>query len=98
MPKLPGLAAHYEDAVRVVIISRGTVQQNLAKMTEPVLLPVLLQTDFEIAEAYDCGSTPTAVLIGADGLIESLLAVGGPAIARLILSSSRTGGSISDPL
>jgi peroxiredoxin len=87
MPKLPGLAAQHAEALRLVVVSRGTVQQNVAKMKGPFTLPVLLQQDFEVAEAYDCGSTPAAVLVGADGVIRSLLAVGGPAIVQLIAAS-----------
>jgi thiol-disulfide isomerase/thioredoxin len=93
VPKLPGLAAQHADALGLVLITRGSVQQNLAKMKGPIALPVLLQQEFEVAEAYDCGSTPTAVLIGTDGTIQSLLAVGGPAIERLISSASREGAS-----
>ena len=63
------------------------VPQNLAKMKGPMPLPVLLQQDFEIAEAYDSSSTPAAVVVSADGRIQSLLAVGGPAIEQLISSS-----------
>jgi len=87
MPKLPGLAAEHADALRLVVISRGTVQQNLAKMKGSFTLPVLLQQDYEVAEAYDCRSTPAAVLVSADGEIRSLLAVGGPAIVQLIATS-----------
>jgi peroxiredoxin/uncharacterized membrane protein YphA (DoxX/SURF4 family) len=89
MPKLPGLAAQHTDTLRLVVVSRGTVEQNLAKIKGPFTLPVLLQHDYEIAEMYDCQSTPAAVLISADGLIESLLAVGGAAIVQLIARSAR---------
>ena len=37
---------------------------------------------------YDCISTPSAVLIGADGLIRSELATGGPAIKQLMTSAA----------
>jgi hypothetical protein len=87
MPKLPGLAALHGGALRVVLISRGSVQQNLAKLKGPVTLPILLQPEFEVAEAYDCSSTPAAVLVSADGVIQSLLAVGAPAIEQLIASA-----------
>ena len=87
MPKLPGLAALHGGALRLVLISRGSVQQNLAKLKGPVTLPILLQPEFEVAEAYDCSSTPAAVLVSADGVIQSLLAVGAPAIEQLIASA-----------
>jgi hypothetical protein len=73
----------------VVLLSRGTAQDNLAKMKELGASRVLLQPDFEVAEAYDCTSTPSAVLVGADGLIRSELAVGGVAIKQLLSSSAK---------
>jgi uncharacterized membrane protein YphA (DoxX/SURF4 family)/thiol-disulfide isomerase/thioredoxin len=89
-PKLPGLAALHEQAFRMVLISRGSVQQNLAeKTTDPGPLLVLLQQQDEVAEAYDCTSTPAAVVVDADGVIQSQLAVGAPAITQLIASRSK---------
>jgi peroxiredoxin len=89
VPKLPGLAALHHDAFHLVLISRGSVRQNLEKLREPGMLPVLLQRDFEVAEAYDCTSTPAAVLVGADGVIQSRLATGALAIEQLMSSRSR---------
>ncbi len=70
-PKLPGLAALHEQAFRMVLISRGSVQQNLAKMKDPGTLLVLLQKQGEVVDAYDCTSTPAAVIVDADGAIQS---------------------------
>jgi peroxiredoxin len=76
-----------EGLPRIVLVSRGTVQENRAKLKEFEASRVLLQRNFEVAEEYDCESTPTAVLVGADGLIRSTLAVGGVAIKQLLSSS-----------
>jgi thiol-disulfide isomerase/thioredoxin/uncharacterized membrane protein YphA (DoxX/SURF4 family) len=89
VPKLPGLAALHHDAFHLVLISRGSVPQNLEKLRDPAMLPVLLQRDFEVAEAYDCTSTPAAVLVGTDGMIQSQLATGALAIEQLMSSRSR---------
>jgi peroxiredoxin len=78
-----------EGLPRIVMISRGTVQENRAKLKEFEASRVLLQRNFEVAEEYDCESTPTAVLVGADGTIRSTLAVGGVAIKQLLSSSSK---------
>jgi peroxiredoxin len=86
--KLPGLAALHEHAFRMVLVSRGSVEQNLAKMNDPGALLVLLQQDNEVSEAYDCTLTPAAVVVGADGMIKSQLAVGAHAITQLISSQS----------
>jgi peroxiredoxin len=73
----------------VVLLSRGTAQDNLAKLKEVGNSRVLLQPDFAVAEAYDVNSTPSAVLVGADGLIRSELAVGGMAIKQLLSSAAK---------
>jgi peroxiredoxin/uncharacterized membrane protein YphA (DoxX/SURF4 family) len=84
VPKLPGLAALHQAALHLVLVSRGSVSQNLEKLTDPGILPVLLQRDFEVAEAYDCTSTPAAVVVGTDGMIQSQLAIGTLAIEQLM--------------
>lgn len=73
----------------VVLVSCGTAQHNLAKLQGFEASQVLLQRDFEVAEAYDSSSTPSAVLVGADGLMRSQLALGGEAIRQLLLSAGQ---------
>jgi peroxiredoxin len=82
---IPGM----EGLPNVVLISCGTAQQNLAKLQGFEASQVLLQRNFEVAEAYDSSSTPSAVLVGADGLIRSQLALGGEAIRQLLSTTSR---------
>ena len=73
----------------IVLISRGTAEGNRLKLKEFGTAQVLLQRDFEVAALYDCISTPSAVLVGADGLIRSELVNGGPAIKELLASWAR---------
>lgn len=73
----------------IVMVSRGAPQENLAKLKDFGSSQVLLQREFEVAHAYDCSTTPTAVLIGADGLIQSGLVSGGLAIKQLLSSRVR---------
>jgi peroxiredoxin len=87
-PNLVRWTREMERPPNIVLISRGAAQENLAKMKDFEASRVLLQHNFEVAEAYDCMATPTAVLVGADGLIRSLLATGGPAIKQLISSAA----------
>ena len=89
VPKLPSLTALHHDAFRIILISRGSVQQNLNKVKNPDTLLVLLQQDAEVTEAYDCTSMPAAVVVDADGVIQSQLAVGELAIAQLLSSRSQ---------
>jgi peroxiredoxin len=88
VPRLPGLAAHAA-TVRVVLVSRGTPKQNRAKLGgDPGSMLVLLQTNYEVAESFDCTTSPAAIMVDADGVVRSPLAMGGVAVIDLI--SSRT--------
>ena len=73
--------------LKVALISRGTVEANRAKITEPGVTNVLLQKDREIAEAYKAFGTPSAVLVRQDGTIATPLAQGADAIRALITST-----------
>jgi peroxiredoxin len=84
-PRLRELAADQLAARRVVVVSRGSVQQH-DQAPGPGAPLVLLQHDNEVAEAYDCTSTPAAVIVSAGGVIESTLAVGAAAVEQLISS------------
>jgi len=88
-PNLVRWMRETEDAPTVVLISRGSAQDNRAKLKDFDTSQVLLQRSFEVAEAYDCTATPTAVLVSADGVIRSGLAVGGPAIKQLLVSAAK---------
>jgi peroxiredoxin len=75
----------------IVLVSRGTAKENLNKLKGFETSSILLQEKSEVAAAYDCSATPTAVLIGADGLIASQLVSGGLAIRELLASSVKRG-------
>jgi peroxiredoxin len=75
----------------IVLVSRGAAKDNLNKLKGFDASSILLQEKSEVAAAYDCSATPTAVLIGADGLIASQLVSGGLAIRELLASSIRRG-------
>jgi peroxiredoxin len=81
---------------QVVLISRGTVADNLARLKEFGTLKVLLQQDFEVAEAFDITSTPTAVLVSAEGLIRSDLAMGAIAIKQLFSSCAKAANPAAE--
>jgi thiol-disulfide isomerase/thioredoxin len=50
---------------------------------------VLLQEDWEVSEAYRVGGTPSAVLVGADGVVKSSVAGGPDAIRGLVANLLR---------
>jgi methylamine dehydrogenase accessory protein MauD len=88
LPNLVRWIGEMEQPPDIVLISRGAAQDNLAKLKDFEPSRILLQRGFEVATAYDCDATPAAVLVAADGLIRSLLAVEGRAIKQLLHSSS----------
>jgi uncharacterized membrane protein YphA (DoxX/SURF4 family)/peroxiredoxin len=89
VPSLVRWTRELAGVLNIVVISRGPAPDLLPKLKEFETSRVLLQREFEIAEAYDCTATPTAVLVSADGLIGSELAVGREAIQQLVSPSSK---------
>jgi len=83
MPDLAKWQREFADRVWIGLISRGSVEANLAKTGKHHLENVLLQKDREVASAYRVEGTPSAVLITA-GLIASPLAAGADAIRELV--------------
>jgi peroxiredoxin len=89
VPSLVRWTRELAGVLNIVVISRGPAPDLLPKLKEFETSRILLQREFEIAEAYDCTATPTAVLVSADGLIGSELAVGREAIQQLVSPSSK---------
>jgi peroxiredoxin len=68
----------------LALITRGTPDENRAKVTEHGLSNVLLQQDREVAETYQEAGTPSAVIVLPDGTVGSPLAAGADAIEALL--------------
>ena len=83
IPEVAQWQREYRDLLSIVPISRGTIKENRAKTAKYDLRSVLLQTDREVAQAYQVEGTPSAVLV-KEGRIESSLAVGVDAIRGLV--------------
>jgi methylamine dehydrogenase accessory protein MauD len=82
-PLLPVLGKRSEGPP-VAVISRGTVQANRAKAGRHGLAPILLQKDFEVADAYRAYGMPAAVLVDAAGRIASRPVAGAGGILALL--------------
>jgi peroxiredoxin/uncharacterized membrane protein YphA (DoxX/SURF4 family) len=70
--------------IAIVVVSRGTPEENIKKIEGLNLKPVLLQQDFEVAESYEVDRTPSAVIVHPSGVIGSPVAVGTVAIRILL--------------
>jgi methylamine dehydrogenase accessory protein MauD len=84
LPEVGRWQEENSDKLTVSLISRGTAEENRTKVQEHALENVLLQEDWEVSEAYQVGGTPSAVLVGEDGKVNSSVASGPDAIRRLV--------------
>lgn len=83
MPQLEQLHRHIPD-VQVLVISRGTVEDNRQKVHQHRLtFPVVLQHSWEISRLYAMFGTPIGYVIDEAGTIAADVAAGADAIIAL---------------
>ena len=88
-PLLPALGrVRGDDEPALAVISRGSPEQNRANAREHGITSMLLQHDFEIAEAYRTYGMPSAYLVDAGGRIASEHAGGPEAVGKLLAPPS----------
>jgi hypothetical protein len=80
----------------IALIMTGDVMQNRLHLEGSGLATVLLADQHQLSTAYAVKAMPAALLIDLDGRIASPLAVGGPRLEELLLSTSspRSAGLI----
>jgi peroxiredoxin len=69
---------------RLVLISRGAPEANLAHAREHGLTGMLLQSDREVAESFAVSATPSALVVAADGTVASAVHAGEEQIRALV--------------
>lgn len=84
LPQIGQWQDQYADRLSMVLVSAGTREDNAKKSAAHGTGQVLVQERGEIAEAYQYGGTPSAVLISSSGRIASPVAVGEHAIDSLV--------------
>jgi peroxiredoxin len=76
---------HAADSLQVIVISRGDLEANRAKVLEHRLtFPVLLQRSWEVSKDYAMFATPVGYLINEYGVISKDVAIGADAILELV--------------
>ena len=90
LPEIGHWQHDYADKMTVALISRDTPEENRAKSAEHGVENVLLQQDWEVAEAYEVLGTPSAVLVHPDGTIGSPLATSPEEIEVLVAQAAGT--------
>ena len=86
-PEIAQWQQELAERLSIVMISRGKVEANRNRSEKHGLQNVLLQTDREVAQAYQCAATPAAVLI-QEGKIVNRLSEGPDAIRTLIVRAT----------
>ena len=97
LPEISQWQREHAKKMQVALISRGTVEANRAKVTEPGVTNVFLQKDREVAQSYQAHGTPSAVVIRQDGIIESPVAQGADAIRALIATTLNPPQQVPSP-
>jgi thiol-disulfide isomerase/thioredoxin len=82
----------------LVVVSRGTSEENRIKASQFGLASVLLQKDREVQVDYQALGTPSSVLVMADGNIGSGVAQGRDEIHALLthIATSESSHSVAD--
>jgi methylamine dehydrogenase accessory protein MauD len=84
LPEIGRWQREHAELLTVALVSRGTVEQNRVGTSGHSVDDLLLQADREVAEAYNAGGTPTAVLVDTDGRIASDAALGVVRVKALV--------------
>jgi thiol-disulfide isomerase/thioredoxin len=84
LPDVGRWQQQYADKLTIAIVGRGTVAENSAKVSEHGVDNVMLQEDWEVADAYDVDATPGAVVVSPEGVIRSPVAHGPDQVEALV--------------
>jgi peroxiredoxin len=97
LPEIGRWQEEHAGKLTISLVSHLSAEENRAKVAEHGLEEhVLLQEDWEVAEAYGAEATPSALLIQPDGTIGSPLAEGDDAVEDLVAHA--VGGHTQLPL
>ena len=97
LPEIGRWREEHAGKLTISLVSHLSAEENRAKVAEHGLEEhVLLQKDWEVADAYGAEATPSAVLIRPDGTIGSPLAEGADAVEDLVAHA--VGGHAQLPL
>lgn len=82
-PEIDRWAGELDGRVRILIVSSGDVEANIAKFNTVRDHLILIENDRELSDVVMAKWTPSAVFVGADGLVRSHVAVGDAAITSM---------------
>ena len=88
LPKIGRWQNKHAGEMTLAVVSRGGIEENRIKASEHSLDNVLLQEDWEVADAYRVSGAPSAVVILPDGTLGSLVVSGPKAIENLVIEAA----------
>jgi peroxiredoxin len=84
LPEVGRWQHEYAEKLTISIVGRGSAAENDAEVSEHGVENVLLQEDWEVADAYEVDATPGAVVISPEGIIRSPVAQGPDEVEMLV--------------
>lgn len=84
LPDVGRWQQQYAGKLTIALVGRGSVEENSAEVSEHGVENVLLQEDWEVADAYEVDATPGAVVVSPEGIIGSPVAQGPDEVEALV--------------
>jgi peroxiredoxin len=84
LPEVGRWQHEYAEKLTISLVGRGSAEENSAEISEHGIDNVLLQEDWEVADAYGVDGTPSAVVVSPEGTIGSFLAQGPEEVEALL--------------
>jgi methylamine dehydrogenase accessory protein MauD len=92
LPEVGSWQQEYAEKLTISLVGRGSVEENSTEVSEHGVENVLLQEDWEVADAYEVDGTPSAVIVSPEGTIGSPV-VQGPAQVRELVARAVEEGA-----
>jgi methylamine dehydrogenase accessory protein MauD len=84
LPEVGRWQQQYAEKLTISLVGQGTAAENRAEVSEHGVENVLLQEDWEVADAYEVDATPGAVVVSPEGAIGSPVAQGPDEVEALV--------------
>lgn len=93
MPRIAEWQHDHADELTLAVLTRGSAQDNRAKLREHRIANVCLDTELAVYEAYQANGTPSAVLIDGQRRIASPIVAGPGPIEELVAAALDPGAA-----
>jgi methylamine dehydrogenase accessory protein MauD len=94
LPKIGRWQQEYAEKLTISLVGRGSAEENSAEVSEHGVENVLLQEDWEVADAYEVEATPSAVVVSPEGTIGSPVAQGPDEVDSLVAQAVEAGAQL----